>query len=150
MAMWRPLYNIKSLPVAMQRIAMMENLLYTVPGPKMLWQFGEFKGYDFTINYCENGTINPDCRTAPKPIRWDYYANPERRKLHDVTAALLTLRKEHEVFETTNFQLNIASGQVRSIFLNHPDLNVAVFANVGVSTTAVTNPAFQHIGYWYE
>jgi hypothetical protein len=115
----------------------------------MLWQFGEL-AYDFPINYCENGTINPDCRTSPKPIRWDYFSDPYRRKLHGITSSLLTLRKNHEVFETTDFQLNITTGQVRSIFLNHPDLNVAVFANVGVQGTTVTNPAFQHIGEWYE
>ena len=144
-----PNHNIKSLPVAMQRIAMLENLLFTVPGPKMLWQFGEL-GYDYSINYCENGSINTNCRTDPKPIRWDYLGDPHRRKLHDVTAALLTLRKNHDVFETTDFQLNISTGQVRSVFLNDDDLNVAVFANIGVTATTVTNPAFQHIGQWYE
>ena len=144
-----PNHNIKTLPVAMQRIAMLKNLLYTVPGPKMLWQFGEM-GYDFSINACENGTINPDCRTSPKPIRWDYLGDPNRHKLYDVTAALLTLRKNHDVFETTDFQLNISSGQVRSIFLDNPDLNVAVFANIGVTATTVSNPAFQHIGQWFE
>ncbi len=142
-------HNIKTLPVAMQRIAMLENLLYTVPGPKMLWQFGEM-GYDFTINYCENGSVSTNCRTDPKPIRWDYLGDANRRKLHDVTAALLTLRKNHDVFETTDFQLNISSGQVRSIFLNDPDLNVAVFANIGITSTTVTNPPFPHIGEWYE
>jgi hypothetical protein len=140
---------VRTLPVMTERIAMLENLLFTVPGPKMLWQFGEL-AYDFPINYCEDGNIDPGCRTSPKPIRWDYFNDPFRHKLHDVTAALLTLRKNHEVFETSNFQLNIASGQVRSIFLSHPDLNVGVFANVGVTATTVSNPAFQHIGEWYE
>ena len=144
-----PNHNIRTLPILTQRIAMLENLLFTVPGPKMLWQFGEL-AYDFPINYCENGTVNPDCRTAPKPIRWDYFGDPYRRKLHGITSALLNLRKNHDVFETTDFQLNITTGQVRSIFLNDADLNVAVFANVGVTPTTVTNPAFQHIGEWYE
>lgn len=144
-----PTHNIRTVPVYAQRIAMLENLMYTVPGPKMLWQFGEL-AYDFPINLCENGSINPDCRTSPKPIRWDYYSDPYRRKLHGITSALLTLRKNHEVFETTDFQLNIETGQVRSIFLNHPDMNVAVFANIGVQATTVTNPEFQHIGEWYE
>jgi hypothetical protein len=142
-------YNIRSLPIATKRIAMLENLLFTVPGPKMLWQFGEL-GYDFPINYCENGSINADCRTAPKPIRWDYFDNLYRRDLFAVTSALLNLRKNHDVFETTDFQLNISSGQVRSIFLNDADLNVAVFANIGITSTTVNNPAFQHIGAWYE
>ncbi|MBN8677091.1 MAG: T9SS type A sorting domain-containing protein [Chitinophagales bacterium] len=144
-----PTHNIRTVPVYAQRIAMLENLMYTVPGPKMLWQFGEL-AYDFPINYCENGNTDPGCRTSPKPIRWDYFGDPYRRKLHGITASLLQLRKNHEVFETTDFQLNINTGQVRSIFLNHPDLNVAVFANVGVQATAVNNPGFQHIGEWYE
>ncbi len=144
-----PTHNIRTLQVAMNRIGMLENLLFTIPGPKMIWQFGEL-GYDFPINYCENGSINPDCRTSPKPIRWDFFGDPYRRKLHGITSALLNLRKNHDVFETTDFQLNIATGQVRSIFLNDAALNVAVFANVGVTSTTVTNPAFQHIGQWYE
>jgi glycosidase len=144
-----PSHNIRTTQVAMNRIGMLANLLYTVPGPKMLWQFGEM-GYDFPINYCEDGNIDPGCRTAPKPIRWDYLGDPYRFKLHNVTTALLNLRKSHDVFETSDFQLNISTGQQRSIFLNHPDMNVAVFANIGVTATTVTNPAFQHIGQWYE
>ncbi len=144
-----PGYNLKTLPVGMRRIEMLNNLLFTVPGPKMLWQFGEV-GYDFSINYCENGTINNSCRTDPKPIRWDYFNDPYRRHLYDVTAALLQLRKSHDVFETSNFQANISSGQVRSIFLNNNDLNVAVFANAGTSNALLSNPAFQHVGLWFE
>lgn len=142
-------YNLKTLPVGMRRIEMLNNLMYTVPGPKMLWQFGEV-GYDFPINYCENGTINQACRTSPKPIRWDYFNDTYRRHLYDATAALLQLRKHYSVFSTTDFQANISTGQVRSIFLNGADLNVAVFANVGTTATTVSNPAFQHVGFWYE
>jgi glycosidase len=144
-----PNYPIKTLPISMQRMEMLNNLLFTVPGPKMLWQFGEL-GYDFSINYCSNGSINTLCRTDPKPIRWDYFSNPYRRHLYDATAALLQLRRAHEVFSTSDYQLNIGSGQVRSIFLNDSDLNVAVFVNVGTSATTVSNPAFQHTGEWYE
>lgn len=141
-------YNVKSPVVTNRRIEMLANLLYTIPGPKMLWQFGEL-GYDFPINYCPNGTINPACRVDPKPIRWDYYNDPYRRRLHDVTAALLHLRKNYDVFETADFQANIGSGQIRTIYLNHPDMNVAVVANVGISgATATVN--FQHTGEWYE
>jgi hypothetical protein len=143
-----PGYNLKSLPTAMRRIEMLENLLYTVPGPKMLWQFGEL-GYDYTINYCPNGTVSPDCRTSPKPIRWDYFDDPSRRRLYDVTAALLQLRQSHDVFETTDFQLDLNAGAGRSIRLNSSDLNVHVIANVGV-TAADIAPNFQHTGTWYE
>ena len=46
---------------------------FTIPGPKMIWQFGEL-GYDYSINHCANGTINNNCRLDAKPIRWDYLA----------------------------------------------------------------------------
>lgn len=143
-------YNIKSLPIGMRRLELLSNLLYTVPGPKMLWQFGEM-GYDYHINYCENGTINGDCRTGPKPIRWDYLNNPHRRRLHDVVSALLNLRKNYDAFETTDFQLNIGGGALRTIRLNGTDLKVFVVANVAATGLATTvtfpdNPG----GQWYE
>lgn len=144
-----PAYNLKTLPVGMRRIEMLNNLMYTIPGPKMLWEFGEL-GYDYSINTCEDGSVNNDCRLSPKPIRWDYFNDPYRRHLHDVNAALFQLRKSQPVFQTTDFQANISSGQLRTIFLNSNDLNVAVFANVGTTSAQVTNPAFQHTGFWYE
>ena len=33
----------------------------------MIWQFGEI-GYDYSINHCENGAIDEECRTAPKQL----------------------------------------------------------------------------------
>lgn len=141
-------YNVRSLPIAMQRIGMLQNLFYTVPGPKMLWEFGEL-GYDFSINWCENGTINPDCRTAPKPIRWDYRNDPYRARLHDITRSLLHLRNTLDAFETTQFQLNIGAGQTRSIFLNGTQSDVIVVANVGI-TSATATATFPNTGTWYE
>lgn len=141
-------YNVKTLPIAMRRIELMSNLLYTVPGPKMLWQFGEM-GYDYPINYCENGTIDEGCRTAPKPIRWDYLDDPYRRRLHDVVAALLNLRKNHDVFETTDFQLNISSGNLRTISLHGSDLDVFVVGNTG-TTVLINTVTFPTAGIWYE
>lgn len=144
-------YNIKSLPIGMRRIEMMSNLLYTVPGPKMLWQFGEM-GYDFPINYCENGTINDNCRTSPKPIRWDYLDDPYRHRLHDVVAALLNLRKNHDAFETTDFQLSLSGGTLRTVTLNGSDLKVFVIANVGTSvlTNTIAFPTTNASGQWFE
>jgi hypothetical protein len=141
-------YNTKWLPYYAMRIELLNNLLYTVPGPKMLWQFGEM-AYDFSINTCENGTVNNDCRTAPKPIRWDFQSDPYRRRLRDVTEALLQLRKNHDVFETTDFQIDLDGGLERSIRLNSAGMNVHVIANVGLTSNAVT-PNFQHTGTWYE
>ncbi|MCC7507157.1 MAG: T9SS type A sorting domain-containing protein [Saprospiraceae bacterium] len=142
-------YNIKSLPTAMRRIEMIEQLFYTVPGPKMLWQFGEM-GYDFPINYCPDGSINNNCRTDPKPIRWDFLDNPYRRRLHDVTQALLHLRNNFDAFETTDYSVaGLGSGQVKSVVLNGSDLRLVSVANVGTTTTTAS-VAFPTTGTWYE
>ncbi|MBK6929453.1 MAG: T9SS type A sorting domain-containing protein [Saprospirales bacterium] len=143
-----PAYNVKSPIIAMRRLEMLTNLLYTVPGPKMLWEFGEL-GYDFSINQCPDGTIKDGCRVDPKPIRWDYLDDPYRRRLHDVTAALLHLRKNYDLFETADFQLNTGAGQLRTIYLNSPAMNAAVVANAGVTATTATVD-FQHTGTWYD
>jgi hypothetical protein len=144
-----PAYNLRTLPVGMRRIEMLNNIFYTIPGPKMLWQFGEV-GYDFSKFLCENGSLDPGCNVSPKPIRWDYFNDPWRRHLYDATASLLQLRKSHDVFETGSFQANLNIAPVRTVFLNHPDMNVAVFANVGTTSNSVFNPPFQHTGNWYE
>lgn len=141
-------YNVKTPAVANRRIEMLNNLLYTIPGPKMLWQFGEL-GYDYSINHCVNGTVNNNCRLDPKPIRWDFYDDPYRRRLYKVTAALLHLRKTQDLFETTDFQANIGGGQIRTIYLNGTGLNAAVAANVGISS-ATASISFKHTGKWYE
>ncbi len=143
-----PNYDVKNIVNIMRRQEMLANLLYTIPGPKMLWEFGEL-GYDFPINYCPDGTINNGCRLAAKPIRWDFQYDPYRRRLHDVVAALLQLRKNYDLFETTDFQANIGSGQIRSLYLNSPAMNAAVVANVGV-TASTASVSFQHTGTWYE
>lgn len=141
-------YNIKSLPTALRRVEMLNNLFYTVPGPKMLWQFGEL-GYDYSINTCPDGTINNNCRTDPKPIRWDYLDDPYRRRLYNVTAALLNLRKNYDAFETTDFSLALGAGQIRTIILAGTDLRVVAVANVG-TTNATANLAFQNAETLYE
>lgn len=141
-------YDIKSFPTAMTRIEMLENLLYTVPGPKMLWQFGEL-GYEIPINYCEDGSIDNGCRTGPKPIRWFYLQDPYRRRLHDVTAALLNLRKSQDVFETTNYTATLGGGAIRSVALNGSPLSAFAIANVAI-TPQNAQVYFSVPGWWYD
>ena len=63
-----------------------------VPGPKMIWQFGEM-GYDYSINSNQAGTAeSEEYRTARKPIRWDYLDDKERSSLVEDYSRLLALR----------------------------------------------------------
>lgn len=81
------------LSARMDQLALNTTFFLTVPGPKMVWQFGEM-GYDISIE--ENG------RTGRKPLHWEYLENADRRELHDVYAGLMKLRNEHpELFDSS-------------------------------------------------
>ncbi|MDZ7681754.1 MAG: alpha-amylase family glycosyl hydrolase [Fodinibius sp.] len=49
-------YDITELETALNRNKMAAAFFFTVPGPKMMWQFGEL-GYDKSINLCEDGSV---------------------------------------------------------------------------------------------
>ncbi|NOX47299.1 MAG: T9SS type A sorting domain-containing protein [Chlorobi bacterium] len=139
-------YNIQDTLTAIQRMELAGAFFFTVPGPKMMWQFGE-RAYDYFINY--PGTIGgDDHRLDIKPSRWDYMDNPARKKVFDVYSGLINLKKEHDVFRTDDFTLSV-SGAMKTIHLNHSSMNVAVIGNFGVTAGSV-NPDFQHTGYWYD
>jgi len=140
-------YNVKELETALARVEAASNMFYTIPGPKMLWQFGEL-GYDFSINYCENGTINPDCRTGPKPIRWDYLQQDARRRLYDRTGELIRLTQAYDVFHTDDISLDL-NGDGKVIQLFGDDIEVVAVANFGVEQTNVSQ-VFTQAGWWYE
>ena len=78
----------------MKQLATNAAFFFTVPGPKMIWQFGEL-GYDYSINSNSDGTVVDDngaYRTDPKPLRWDYLENSARKELYNVYSKLMDLR----------------------------------------------------------
>jgi hypothetical protein len=115
----------------------------------MITEFGEL-GFDYSINWCTNGTVDPSgsCRLVPKPIRWDYLQDTSRKKLHDVTAALLALKNKYPdlAYATCTYSL---SGAFKTIQLAAPDLIVVAVGDfdVNASTASVTFPS---AGTWYE
>ncbi|MEO8148982.1 MAG: alpha-amylase family glycosyl hydrolase [Bacteroidia bacterium] len=142
-----PSYDIKDTVTGLARVELAATFFIPIPGPKMIWQFGEL-GYDYSINYCQNGTINTACRVDPKPIKWNYYTQFARRKLHNVYAALNMLKTTYPAFQTTNYQIQF-SGQFKSMHLNHASMNVAILGNFG-TTSGTIDPNFQSTGWWYE
>ena len=77
------------LEARMKRGAVNAAFSLLVPGPKMIWQFGEL-GYDYSIEY--------NNRTGRKPVRWDYFDDPYRKGLYDEYARLLRFRTENPEF----------------------------------------------------
>ena len=137
-------YNIQNLVTALQRMKMAASFFFTIPGPKMIWQFGEL-GYDFSINY-PSGTDND--RLTPKPIRWDYLDNVYREKLYKTFSALIKLKQNYDVFSTDDFELNV-SGSIKTIKLNHDSMDVFIIGNFGVTSNTLPLD-FQHQGVWYN
>ena len=132
-------YNMKSLPIALKRMEMAANFFIPVPGPKMIWMFGEL-GYDYSINYIG--------RVAAKPVRWDYLNDPLRKRLNQIYSKLNNLKKTLAVFSTADFQVSLAD-TVKRINLNSSSMNVSILGNFGIRSSWAT-PSFQHIGWWYE
>ena len=132
-------YSTKDPITALRRIELAAVFLFTIPGPKMIWQFGEL-GYDVSIDYNE--------RVGNKPILWNYFTDVNRRRLYDIFSALIHLRRENEVFKTDDFNWFL-SGAAKRINLNHPSMNAVVLGNFDVVANDI-NPNFQNTGWWYE
>ncbi len=140
-------YDITELETALGRQEAIAAFLIPLDGPKMIWQFGEL-GYDYSINHCPNGTIDPDCRVANKPIRWDYYDAPARQRLYKVYAALNKLKTENEAFTSTNYNWDV-SGMAKRLIIQHESMDVVIIGNFGVVPISVI-PGFTHTGTWYD
>lgn len=144
-------YNAKDLNTALKRMELSAAFFLTVPGPKMIWQFGEL-GYDYSINYCENdGTINSNCRLNNRPIRWDYFQQSNRKQLYNVYSKLLKLRR-HPSFQNT-FVTNVTEqnlgGDLKWIKLAATAGKIVVVGNFGV-TTQTGSVTFPASGTWYD
>lgn len=132
-------YDTRDPETALKRMELAAVFFLTLPGPKMIWQFGEL-GYDYSIDY--NG------RTGEKPIRWDYYWNTKRKHLYQVYKFLNELRNKYAVFSTSDFNY-VLSGKQKRLNLINPDMNITVLGNFATSSASVV-PAFQSTGTWYE
>jgi 1,4-alpha-glucan branching enzyme len=132
-------YNIKNLYTAIQRNKEAAAFFFTVPGPKMIWQFGEL-GYDISID--------DPCRMCPKPILWNYYDDPARLKLYKVFKTLINLKKDYPAFRSSNFSID-AGGNSKRINIIDSTMDVTVIGNFNVQPSTY-DPNFSGIGTWYD
>jgi len=132
-------YSIRNLSTGLDRLVLAASFFFTIPGPKMLWQFGEL-GYDFSINF--NG------RTGEKPIRWDYYEVDERNLVYKAFAALIKLRRENPAFSSSDISF-VDEGLMKRIKISHETMNVIVLGNFDVTESSISGD-FHNTGWWYE
>jgi 1,4-alpha-glucan branching enzyme len=140
-------HNVRQLNTALSRIPAAAAFFLTLPGPKMIWQFGEL-GYDFSINHCPNGTINPDCRTANKPVRWDYYNMPARRNIFEAFRKLAYLKTNFPLFRDLNPFWDLGTFR-KTIRYQSPSLSAVIIGNFDVVAQDIT-PNFPFGGTWWD
>ena len=132
-------YNTRNLVTTLNRAKLAAAFSLTVPGPKLMWQFGEL-GYDFSIDY--NG------RTGAKPIKWDYQKDSERQKLYKVYAELIKLKTTQPVFQTNDYAL-FFDGMVKRMVLNDASNSVFIIGNFDVRQR-VEEAKFPSAGKWFD
>jgi 1,4-alpha-glucan branching enzyme len=133
-------YDVKNLATACERTKATAAFLLLPPGPKMIWQFGEF-GYDISIGSDME-------RLARKPLRWNYLQDANRLKLFKTYSEINKLKTNYEVFRNGTFDWNVDS-QTRRMNFSHSSMNVTVVANFALSRQGVL-PNFQKAGKWYD
>ncbi len=151
-------YNVKDLGTALNRIKLCDAFFYTIPGPKMLWEFQEL-GYDYScfwdpgLNNGQGGVPQPYgtsyAKTYPKPIRWDYQTDPRRESLYKVTAALIHLKTLYPAFRSNGFNTNLG-GAVKQITIHDNSMSVIVVGNFDVVNQNSTPFSTSGSGTWYD
>jgi hypothetical protein len=132
-------YNVKDLNTALSRQELAGLFFFTIPGPKMIWQFGEL-GYDVSID-------DPG-RVDRKPIHWDYFNDANRKQIYNTWATLIEFKKQQPVFNTSDFPLNV-SGLTKTIVLKDASMDVVLVGNFDVTEKTITT-SFSQTGTWFE
>ncbi|WP_052670549.1 alpha-amylase family glycosyl hydrolase [Draconibacterium sediminis] len=140
-------YNIKNQTTALQRIELNSLFHLLLPGPKMIWQFGE-RGYDLSINRCVDGSISNDCRLSEKPPYWQYLNNTDRTDLFQVMAKLNELKQTYDEFSPETFTHSL-SGATKWFISSNAGNHAIALGNFGITETDVSID-FPETGKYYE
>uniref|UniRef100_UPI00404A041E alpha-amylase family glycosyl hydrolase n=1 Tax=Flavobacterium sp. TaxID=239 RepID=UPI00404A041E len=100
-----------NLTKAIQRLPAQGAVHLLVPGPKMLWHFGEL-GWELSLWTCTNGNVsfnNPDCKldTKPQP-QWEqnWMNDVARMNVYNAWARMNDLKINNDVFSNGNHAWN--------------------------------------------
>ena len=158
-----PAHNVKTLDVALSRMSAIGAVSLLVPGPKMIYHFGEL-GWDLSIFTCNNGSVNTpndaisgDCKldTKPQP-QWvnNWTTTNSRSKIYTEWAKMITLKTTEAVFSGTA-TINNSSSLSQNIKITNAALastqlrDVVIIANFDVTAKDVPT-GFPYTGDWYN
>jgi 1,4-alpha-glucan branching enzyme len=157
-------HNARNLNIALMRMQTMGALHLLVPGPKMIWHFGEM-GHSDSIFTCTDGSVNSqvdatpgDCKLATKPQpQWtnNWLADANRGPIYTLWSKLNTLKINEPIFEG-NYSISPDVSNLKQRLYVWDDAiaptslkNVVVLANFDVVDQNFT-PDFPYNGTWYN
>ena len=151
-----PAHNVKDLNTALFRMSALGAVTLTIPGPKMIWHFGDL-GMENSIFTCDDGTFGGDgCKLSTKPQpQWtnNWLSNAIRKNIYDDWARINALKINEPVFEG-DYAISSGSLTPRIDIFNtaipESELrNVIVLANFDVVAQTV-NTNFPLSGAWVD
>jgi glycosidase len=155
-------YDITDLNTALQRMPALGSVTLTIPGPKMIWHFGEL-GMENSIYTCGDETVDTpsdaipgDCKldTKPQP-QWvdNWFGNSIRNDIYNSWSRINALKINEAVFEG-NYDINSGS-LTPKIYIWDDALpstslkNVVILSNFELTAQNIT-PNFPYTGTWYD
>lgn len=143
-----------------QRLSALGALHLLVPGPKMLWHFGEL-GWEKSLWTCNNGVVSftsPDCKLDTKPqFQWteNWLIDTNRLAIYNNWSKMINLKKSEDVFENGDFSWNLSTtGSPRlDVWTNTAATSTLsyVFVRTNFSDATLNTPAnFPYAGTWYN
>jgi hypothetical protein len=83
-----------------------------------------------------------------KPIRWDYYDEPDRKALHDVFVKMIEYHTNKPVFSTADYTIDLTEN-FKTVVLRSPEESAVAMANFDVvPVTKTVN--FGKTGTWLD
>ena len=156
-------YSVKTPATALSRMSALGAVSLLVPGPKMIWHFGEL-GCEISIFSCNDGTLNDssstisgDCKLDKKPQpQWsdNWLGDNGRNKIYADWSKMITMKIAEPVFSGTA-TMSSGGSLTPNIKITNSDLavtqlkDVLVLANFELSTQNVAT-GFPYTGTWYN
>ena len=150
-------HNIKNLNTALSRMSAIGAVSLLIPGPKMIWHFGEL-GMQQSINTCFDGSLG-DCKldTKPQPHWSENWLNiAQRKQIYDDWSKMNDLKINNEVFRANSSISPYANNNLlQRIYIWDENLantslkNVVIISNFDVNTQNIPI-GFPYDGTWYD
>ncbi len=161
---WNGSYDITDLNTSLDRMAAMGAVLITVPGPKMIWHFGEL-GMENSLFTCSDGSVNTsndttqgDCKldTKPQP-QWanNWPEDQSRSNIYDTWSRLIELKTNEPVFKGNYDIFQPNNINLKTIYIWDDALPASELKNVNIIANFETqnvnmSPNFPYGGIWYD